>query len=266
MSKALYGLDIGDLRVAPKDAIKAAASLSFDAVEIPVAGGELAPEALSPSGRRHLARFVAGAGLSLAALRADFPRLRLSDPASVDQRVDRTSRIIEMARETQTPVVSMGVGALTDPRTGKPFDCAIEAISRFAEVAESRSVRLALRPSADTGEQIGEIVRAVGCSALKVCWDPAAMVMHGLNPLESVERYADQIELFHARDAVSGRSDRPGYETGLGEGEVDLLGALEFLRDLEYGGPYVLRRNDSNHPVDDLLSARDVLSRELRRA
>ena len=91
------------------------------------------------------------------------------------------------------------------------------------------------------------------------------MVMRGINPLAAIERYAEYITLFHARDALAGGQEQSGQEIGLGEGEVDLVGILDLLHSLEYPGPYILRRCDGPQPVDELLAGLDVLTRELQR-
>src|SRR3990172_3500507 len=68
MQAPLMGVDVEDLRLPIKDAIRRAAELAFEAIEIPTAAGETAPRNLSSSGRRHLARFVQDLGLKAAAL------------------------------------------------------------------------------------------------------------------------------------------------------------------------------------------------------
>ncbi len=264
VAKTSIGLDIGDLASPPKDALNAAAAMSFDAVEVPTVSGDLSPESLTPSGRRHFARFVSGLGLDLAALQADMPGMRLTDSARADERIARTTRIIELARDVGVGVVTASVGALAHPDTGELSSLAMEGLSRIGEVADACRVRFAIR-SSDPGDCIYETLQAVGCPSLKVGWDPAAMVMRGINPLDAIERYAEHITLFHARDALAGGQERAGQETGLGEGEVDLLGVLDVLRSLEYGGPYILRRADGQRPVEELLAGRDTLLRELRR-
>ncbi len=246
------------------EAISAAAAMSFQAVEVPTVTGDLSPESLSPSGRRHLARYVSGLGLDLAALQADMPGMRLTDSSCADERIARTTRIIELARDIGVGIVTASVGAIAHPETGEVSSLAIEGLSRIGEVADACRVRFAIRPS-DSGERIVETLAAVGCPSLKVGWDPAAMVMRGINPLDAIERYAEHIALFHARDALAGCQERAGAETSLGDGEVDLVGVLDFLRSLEYGGPYILRRADGQRPVDELVAGRDRLMRELRR-
>jgi len=195
------------------------------------------------------------------------PTLRLTDPGTVEERIDRTRHVLDLARDLRVNVVSTGVGALTDLQTGQPSDLAISALSRLGEYADIRGVLLALRPSYDTGARWLAVLDALRCPAIRVCWDPAGMVMTGANPMLSIERFIEQVALFHARDATAGFVDRGrgepglGHETPLGEGDVDLVGILEALASADYNGPYILRRTESTNPSQDLIAARDTLKR-----
>ena len=225
--------------------------------------GEVAPENLTSSGRRHLLRFVDGLGLRLVSLVADVPGLRLTNPGTADERVERTCRIIELAADLKVPVVTASVGAITHPERGDPSPVAIEALCRIGEFADSRGVAYAMRPSSDAGKRLVSVLDAVGCPALGVGLDPAAMVMRGANPLAEIERFLGQVVLVHARDGTVGQAESAGHEAGLGEGDVDWVGVLETLTEAEYRGSYVLRRTDSIDPVGDIQQARDVLRRIL---
>lgn len=270
MSAIIVGVDAGDFRLPVKDALRAAARLDFRAVEVGAAEGELAPENLSPSGRRHLARFAEGMGLQLAAVTADLPGLRLTDPRTVDQRVQRTLKVIELAKQVGVPIVASAAGALTHPETGEPSPVAIESLAQIGDFADKCGVAYAVRPAHDGWAQLAAVVDAVGCPAIKVCLDPAAMVMVGTSPVASLDRLIEAVRLLHVRDATAGTADhargefRIGHETPLGEGDTDLVGVLEALRDAEYRNPYILRRTDSLRPIDDLQVARDVLLRLIR--
>src|SRR5262245_53527584 len=128
MERARLGVDLQDLRRDAKSALRLAAEMEFRGVELPAAHGETTPQELSPSGRRHLQRMAADLGLSFSALTADFPGLRLSDARSIDERVERTCAILDLAADLGVPVVTAGVGALTHPQTGEPSDVAVEAL------------------------------------------------------------------------------------------------------------------------------------------
>jgi len=258
------GMAVDDLRMDVRSALTTAAAMAFRAVELGVGTGTFVPEALGSSGRRELSHFVDGLGLELVSLSADLPRLSLSDPRTSEQRVDRTTQLLDLARDLGVPVVTTGVGALTDAKTGEPSDLVIEALDRLGEYADSRGVRLALRPSYDAGERWVSLLKRLNCPSLRVCLDPAAIVMTGANPLSALEQYIEQVAVVHARDATAGFSDphggepRLGQETALGGGEVDFVGLLDVLREAEYRGPYILRRRETRNAQQDLTAARDV--------
>ncbi len=263
MGRVDIGVNVDDLRLGTKRGLQKASDLGFRTVELATVHGDLAPAALSTSARRHLLRYVDGCGLRLVALVADMPGLRLTDPQTVGERVDSTCRVVELAADLQVPTVTASVGALTHPETGDPSPTATEALARIGEYADTRGVVYAIRPTSDTGDRLGGVLAAVGCPSLGVCLDPAALVMAGANPMAEVERLVRQIRFFHARDATAGYADRPGRETRLGEGDVDLTGVVALLDAIDYRGPYVLRRHDAADLAADLQAGRDYLVRLL---
>lgn len=263
MRSHLIGIDVDDMRLPIKDAFRKAAELKFHVVEIPAVTGEAAPRNLSTSGRRHLARYVEGLGISVVALAADMPALRLTDSTTVDERVARTCEIIDLAKDLNVRMITASVGALTHPRTGDPSPPAVEALRRIGEYADARGAVYAIRTSHDVGDRVVRILDELCCPSIQIGLDPAAMVMSGVNPLDAVERFAGRVALLHARDATAGLADRPGRETRFGEGEVDFVGILAMLEAAEFHGACIVRRTDSLHPIPDLQAARDALANML---
>jgi len=255
MSETKVGLDISDLQLGVKDGLRAASEMGFRVVEISAADPELDPAQLSTSGRRHLLRYVDGLGLRMEVIAAECPGLTLTDPRSVDGRVARTQRILEMAREVHVGVVTASAGALTHPETGEPSPAAVEALMQLGACADACGVVYALRPTCDDAQRVDRVLQAVGCPAVRLGIDPAAMVMHGANPMSIIQRLPEQIGLIHARDATAGMPGRPGVETRWGEGEVDFVGLLAMLSAIEFRGPYILRRTNSANPAGDLRDA-----------
>lgn len=263
MSESRIGVDVDDFRLAPKVALRRASELRFRSVEMATVAGDVSASNLSSSGRRHLVRYVEGLGLAFSSLVADFPGIRLTDPRTVDERVAGTLEVIDLAADMRVPVVTAGVGALTHPETGEPSPLAMEALRRIGEAADARGVLYALRPSYDSGDRLADVLGEIRCPALRVGLDPAALVMSGVDPVRVAERLAGDVCLFHARDASIGGRDRGGTEMRLGEGEVDFTGVLGVLEEMDFSGDYILRRRDSNTPVEDIRAAKDVLARLL---
>jgi len=259
MHEPVIGVDVGDLRLRPKESLQRAATLGFRAVQLPVAAGEITPAQLAPSARRHLARFTSGLGLKLCALSAEWPGLRLTDPGSVQERIDRTCHVIDLAADLGAPVVVAGTGALTHPESGEPSPVAIEALARIGDRADLRGVSYALRPTREGGERLLRVLGALSCPSIGVCLDPAAMVMVGQNPFAAVDRLIEFVRLAHVRDATAGSPDGAGQETRMGEGDVDWIGGLAILDAGDAAGPLILRRVSSQNPIRDLTEGRETL-------
>lgn len=259
MTRPMIGVDIDDFRLETKAALRKASELELRAIEVPTSEGALAPSNLSTSGRRHLSRFAEGLGLQLSALVADMRHLRLNDPAAIDERIARTCAILDMARELGVGSVTASMGLATEVESGKPDPTAVEALSLIGEHADARGVLYCVRPLLDSGERLAGVLDAVRCPALRVCLDPAAMVMQGVNPMASVEQWIEHTAMLHARDGTAGLDEHAGHETPLGQGDVDLVGILAVLDAADMRGPYILRRTDSTSPVADLTDARDTL-------
>ena len=86
-------------RQSARDGLRGAAELGFRPIELSAPGREISPEALTDSGRRHLKRYIEGLGLSIAALGGDLGGRHFADSATLDERIDRTRKILEMAAE-----------------------------------------------------------------------------------------------------------------------------------------------------------------------
>lgn len=269
MADARIGIDIGDLKAPAKRALSLASELRFRNVELPAGVGDLTPEQLSDSGRRHLRRYLEGLGLSASALTGDMPGLSFAASSSMDERIARTIRVLDLARDLGVACVTSAGGAVADAKSGEPLAGAVEALRSIGEAADVRGVRFALRPTHDGGEGVTRVLERVACPSLSVCLDPGAMVMRGQNPLERIEHFAEKISLFHARDAAAGSVDpgsgevHLGHEAAIGEGDVDFVGLLATLSAADYGGALILRRTQSVSPAEDLSYSRDRLQQLL---
>ena len=111
----------------------------------------------------------------------------------------------------------------------------------------------------DTPDALKQLLRDVSCAHLTVAYDPAELLMGGIDPLAPIETYADDIGLAFARDAERGTSARPGRETNLGAGHLSLPAYLAQLDSAGYRGPLVIRRADTTRPLADLAACKEYL-------
>ncbi len=257
-AQSQIGVYLDAFRAAPKEALHLASELGFEAVHMGAAEGPVSPQQLSASGRRHLRRFAGGLGLSIVALRADFGGLRFLDPALVDQHIDNTRRILELARELDASTVTAPIGKF---RTGNAheYDLIRQAIGHVAQYADTVDRVFAIETAVDTPDAIRELLADLSCPNLKVCYDPAELLMDGIDPLASIETFANEIALAYMRDAQRGSAAQPGRETNLGEGQLNLPTYLAQLEAAGYHGPLVVHRSQSANPLADLRACKSYL-------
>jgi predicted deacylase len=88
------GVRVNDYRREVRAGLSLAARQGFTAVELAVDGGALAPENLSASGRRHVARLVQNTGMAFTAVACELPGGGLADPRTIDASVARVQRVL----------------------------------------------------------------------------------------------------------------------------------------------------------------------------
>ncbi|MBN1512312.1 MAG: sugar phosphate isomerase/epimerase [Phycisphaerae bacterium] len=262
MPKPLLGVHVHDFRTDPKSGLQRAARLGFGSVELRTLEGDLAPRNLSPSGRRHLLRYVRDLGLNLAALDADFGASAFADPARVDACISATVEVLALARELGVPVVTGCVGRLARDAADQQ-EAVLAALRAVGERADTIGTVFAVTSACNSPEMIRGLVDTLDCASIRICADPGALAMEGYDPQAAAELLADRVILSHARDGLMGSSDRGGREVPLGQGDVNWLRYLMTLSTAGYTGPQILRRTDSQRPEEDLAAAKAVLEERL---
>ncbi len=245
-----------------KESLQAASRLGLRRIELPATSSEVGPEVLSHSGRRHLLRHVAGLGLELSALGGDLGGARFSESAGLEQRLDQTRRIIEMAAELRVPVMTTHLGRFD--REARQRGELGAVIRELADMADRTGTFVALETGGADPAEMASLLKEVNCEWLGACYDPASLLIDGYDPIESVGPVADRILIARARDAVSGSERRPGHETPLGYGEVDLARYLAFLEQSGYHNAAFIRRTNSDRPLEDIAEAKGRLEAMMR--
>ena len=252
------GLRANDLRTDVKNAISQARRLAFSALELGVDSGEVTPDALSESGRRHLARLVRSEGLSLAALASDARGVGIADPGSVDELVNRTGSALRLAGDMGVSLFSHDVGEILSLSDAERAT-AVEALRALAEQAERFGTVYAIRSRAGAPDEVSRLVKTVDCPLVRVAIDPAALLMSGFDPLESLGGFGEQLVLAYVRDATRGSAEHVGHETALGQGRLELDAYLAGVDAAGCGSAPILRRTDTANPVGDLAADQAIL-------
>ncbi|MCG3180154.1 MAG: hypothetical protein BIFFINMI_02511 [Phycisphaerae bacterium] len=239
-----------------RKAVVEAAKAGFEGVQLYTTAGDLAPENLSRSGERDLARLIAGHGLTLSALCGDLGGPRFADPATVDARVHRTCRILELAGRLGVPVVTAHVGTIPADRDAPARKLIREALDAVGAMADRTGVVFAVETGQEPADVLGGLLSEFNNPALGVNYDPANLLMNGFDPIGGVAEVCDRIVYVHAKDA---RRGPPGREAPLGEGEVDYRAFVAALVGAGYHGWHTVERKYSVNAVAELAAAGSYL-------
>lgn len=260
LTKPRLSVCLDDLRMETKSAMDAARRLGFHAIDVSAVHGPISPAELSATGRRHLMKHLGDLGLALGSLRGPAGAGSLADPQSAEQRIDDTSRILELAAVLRVPAVSITCGHVADAANSTRLR---EALSILAERADHWGVTLAIETAGIAAADLGQLLRTVDCPRLKACCDAGAMLMNGDAPNHLIDSLGGRVSLARIRDARAGSPGQSGHEVRLGEGELDVPGFLASLDEAGLSGDIIVTRSESARPAEELSAAKAVLERYL---
>lgn len=251
------GIRADDYRLDVRSALRCARQGAFASVELGADRGEVAPENLSESGRRHLARIISGEGLRLASLSHEAGP-ELSDAARTDEAVARTAEMLRLTRELGAPILAHDVGELLDlPEPRRAL--ALDALRELGAQAERYGAVYAVRSRLARPDDLAAMVQAIASPLVRISIDPAQLLMAGFDPLEALAHFGDQVVLAYVRDATRGSPHAAGQETALGAGRLVLPQYLAMLDAAGYHAAPILRRERGLHPAKDIAADRAIL-------
>lgn len=253
------GVRINDYRADVRTGLRLASRQAFTAVEIGTELGEIAPDQLSQSGRRHLARTVANGGLCLAAIARESRGGGLFDPARVDEEVARAIQVVRMAADVGAPIFSHEVGAFADLADERKSNV-LGALRAISAEAERVGAIYAVRAGVIAPDKLAALLAEAQDPWLQLGLDPGALLMAGYDPAEALAAGGGRVALAYVRDATRGTAAHPGMETALGEGGLDLHAYLAGLDGRGYHQAPILRRVSCIDPASALAADRAVLA------
>lgn len=236
-----------------------AAAAGYRGIAFATSHGELNPEALGPSARRHVRTILGAKGLGLESLRAAVPRGGLTDAATIDRTLENARKGMVLARELGISTVSLNVGRLGE-QAGVPETTVIAALRELAQQADSSGLTLAL--AAEGGaESLGRIVKAVDFERARINLDAGRAIGEGEDLLAGAEWAAGHIGQFTVADVI--KSGRGVRAVPLGEGQLPLRELAALLREQGFQGPWVVDVRDLADGTTGARRAAEVLRKIL---
>lgn len=269
------GVMVDSLRMPVRQGIRKAKELGAAGIQVYAVAGEMSPEALTSADRRELADLIRSEGLALAAICGDLGGHGFQREADNPSRIERSKRIMELAKELGTDVVTTHIGVIPGNESDRTYGVLYEACSRLGEFADAMRASFAIETGPEPAARLARFVRQLPCRGVRVNFDPANLAMViGENPAEAVREVGDLIVHTHAKDGImlkrcdpvelyrtfaeGGGDVRPEdciREVPLGEGAVDFPRYLASLRSVGYDGFLTIEREVGEQPEEDIRRA-----------
>lgn len=276
MQKFPIGIIIDSFRTDIPTAVKKAAECGAQGIQVYSTRGEMAPENLTSEKRKEFLKLVKDNGLTVSALCGDLGGGGFIHKDLNKERVEKSKRIIDLAKDLETDVVTTHIGVVPSDPNHDRYKIMQEACFELAEYADSINAHFAVETGPETSAVLKGFLDSLNSTGVGVNLDPANLVMvTGDDPVGAVHNLKKYIVHTHAKDGkqlffrdpeiVYGIkkdvivTDDSFIEVPLGEGNVDFPKYLAALEEIGYKGFLTVEREVGDNPEKDIKSAVNFL-------
>ena len=270
------GAMVDSFRQDTREAIKTAASIGVQGLQMYATTGENAPENLVGQKRKDLLNYVKDNGLIFSAICGDLGKAFIYPERNV-MLIDASKRIMDLAKELETDVVTTHIGVIPADKTCERYKIMQAAAYELAQYADSVGAHFAIETGPEVAVTLKAFLDDLGSTGVAVNLDPAnfAMVTKD-DPVQAVYTLQKYIVHTHAKDGVNLKpcnpediysemdhgawDSEPAFkELPLGQGAVDFPKYLKALEEIGYKGFLTIEREVGGNPAADIKLAADYL-------
>ncbi|MBE6787098.1 MAG: sugar phosphate isomerase/epimerase [Ruminococcaceae bacterium] len=254
------------------DSIKKAKELGFQGIQVYATTGEFSPETLTETQKADFKAQLESAGLEISALCGDMGGHGFENQEDNAERVEKTKRIIDLAQEFGTTVITTHIGVIPEDKANPRYKVMLDALTECGLYAKEKGITLAIETGPETAPTLLQFIKDTK-GGVGVNLDPANFVMvTGQDPVEAVELLGKHIVHTHVKDGVMLKRTDPKIiydhfaeggiealnvadyflETPLGEGDVDFPKYIEALKKVGFNGYLTVERETGENPAADI--------------
>jgi sugar phosphate isomerase/epimerase len=250
MDKLKIGVSLESLGMPVRRGLQEIARLGVAGVQIN-AVGDLSPKALSQTGRREFRNLLRAYNLELTALGCPL-RHGLDTPEGQEVRIAHVKQVMSLSFDLGPRVVVVQAGRVPEDITTSQARFLTEALLVLGQHGDRTGTILALETGLESGAALRQFLDRLDTGGLGVNFDPANLLLHGLDPYESARALHGRIVHSHAKDARQAAASRAAQEVPLGHGDIDWMRYLGVLTEIEYRGWLTIKRETGDHRLADV--------------
>ncbi len=256
--KLNIGVFVDCLRRPIPEGLRLAAEMKVQSFQVFVTRGEMLAANMNRQARADFVKQYKDLGLELSATCGDFG-LNFGDDAALKAKEAMLKEAVIQTAELESAIMTTHIGSLGDDPSGAREKTIVTNLKRLGDFAASHGVTLATETGLESGATLRRILERAETKGLGVNYDPANLVMNGIDHLAGVRELFPFIVHTHAKDGV--RREGKGREMPLGEGEVNFPVYVGLLTSLGYTGAYTIEREVGEDAVGDTRKAVSFLRR-----
>ncbi len=277
MSRFPIGVIIDSFRTDIPTAIKKAALVGGQGIQVYATRGETAPENMNAAKISEFRKMVSDNGLVISALCGDLGG-GFGNKDENPARIEKSKRILDLAKELGTDIVTTHIGVVPTDKAHDRYKIMQEACFELSRYADEIGAHFAIETGPETSAVLKEFLDSLDSTGVGVNLDPANLVMvTGDSPVDAVYNLQKYIVHTHAKDGkqlfykdpeivygikkdplVTGESF---LEVPLGEGQVPWTKYLNALEDIGYKGFLTIEREVGEDPEKDIRNAVEFLKK-----
>ena len=264
------------------EAIKIASKMGAQGIQAYMGGQDLDANA-TPKEIAEIRARMADEGLVFSAICGDIGCDMFYEPEKFRERIDLSKKIMDMAKELGTNIVTTHIGVVPETEDCPQFETMHKVCKELAEYADKVGGRFAVETGPESAVMLKGFLDKLNSKGVSVNLDPANLVMcAGDDPVKAVDTLKDYIVHTHAKDGLQLKKFDtrglycPNYynvpavpwdyitEVPLGEGGVKWDEYLRALDKIGYNGFLTIERECGNTPEEDIGKAIKFLQERLK--
>lgn len=275
MADFSIGVILDSFRMPPYEAMKRASQIGAQGIQMYVSRGEFTPENLTKEKISEIRHEAEENGLVFSALCGDLGAPGFQDKSQNAERVEKSKRMMDLAKELGTNVVTTHIGVVPQDSTSDRYKILQEACDELARYGEEVGAYFAIETGPEPSERLRTFLDSLSARNLCVNLDPANLAMViGEDAVTAVHNLKDYIVHTHAKDGIMLKKTNPiniygadadveekilcseyFKEVPLGQGSVDFDKYLAALREIGYKGFLTIEREVGENPSADIETA-----------
>ena len=264
-----------------KERLSLAEKLGLKGVQVYGIEGEISPE-MTVSARAEFKKELADRGLTLSAVCGDLGH-GFFDPEHNKENIERSKRILELAKELGTDVVTTHIGVVPKDPSHPRYGIMQDACGQLAEYANQLGSHFAIETGPEPADVLRKFLDTLPSDGVGVNLDPANLHMcFNCDAAEAVRILKSYIVHTHAKDGVYKKFcdseimygilplpadyQEEDYceEVPLGQGGVNWKEYLSALDGIGYRGFLTIERETGDDPAGDIRMAADFLRAQMK--